>query len=64
MAGSFAQSFAHTHGNAANPHRQSMQRKQCWWLPYLVLEFDKNEILIDAVGGDVQGPVWMFKADL
>lgn len=64
MAASFAQSFAHTQSNAANPNRQSMQRKQCWWLPYLVLEFDKNEILIDAVGGDVQGPVWMFKADL
>lgn len=39
-----------------------MQRRQRWWLPYLVLEFDKNEVLIDAVGGDVQGPVWMFKA--
>ncbi|EPQ26284.1 uncharacterized protein PFL1_06219 [Pseudozyma flocculosa PF-1] len=47
-------------GNRDN--RQSMQRKQCWWLPYLVLEFDKNEILIDALGGDIQGPTWMFKA--
>ncbi|KAN0063530.1 Serine/threonine-protein kinase [Thecaphora frezii] len=46
----------------ARDNRQSMQRKQCWWLPYLVLEFDKNEILIDALGGDIQGPTWMFKA--
>ncbi len=57
-ASSLAQSF----GGAHRENRQSMQRKQCWWLPYLVLEFDKNEILIDAIGGDVQGPTWMFRA--
>lgn len=56
---SFAASFA---GNNAN--RQSVQRKNCWWLPYLVLEFDKNEVLIDAMDGDVQAPVWMYKATL
>lgn len=64
---SFAQSFANTHGGGGgggHPHRGSMQRKQCWWLPYIVLEFDKNEILIDALGGDIQGPVWMYKAHL
>lgn len=62
---SFAQSFANTHGGSGgHPHRGSMQRKQCWWLPYIVLEFDKNEILIDALGGDIQGPVWMYKAHL
>jgi serum/glucocorticoid-regulated kinase 2 len=26
-------------------NRESMQRKRYWWLPYVVLEFDKNEIL-------------------
>lgn len=57
--GSFAQSYGQL---SSNTNRQSMQRKQCWWLPYLVLEFDKNEILIDALGGDVQAPIWMFKA--
>ena len=31
-------------------------------MPYVVLEFDKNEILIDALGGDLSTPVWMFKA--
>lgn len=41
-----------------------MQRRQCWWLPYLVLEFDKNEVLIDALGGDIQSPTWMYKAHL
>lgn len=39
-----------------------MQRKR--WLPYVVLEFDKNEILIDAMGGDLACPVWNYRADL
>ncbi|PWN29472.1 putative Serine/threonine-protein kinase gad8 [Jaminaea rosea] len=55
-------SLAHSFAAPQQSNRQSMQRRQCWWLPYLVLEFDKNEVLIDAVGGDVQAPVWMFKA--
>ena len=41
-----------------------MQRKRYWWLPYVVLEFDKNEILIDALGGDLSNPVWNYRADL
>lgn len=45
-------------------NRDSFQRKQCWWLPYVVLEFDKNEILIDALGGTIEEPVWMFQAHL
>lgn len=59
---SLAHSFAAPHHQQQQSNRQSMQRRQCWWLPYLVLEFDKNEVLIDAIGGDVQGPVWMYKA--
>ncbi|KAF8977807.1 AGC protein kinase Gad8 [Entomortierella lignicola] len=43
---------------AAN--RESIQRK--WWLPYAVLEFDKNEVLIDALGGEVSNPVWQYRA--
>ncbi|KAK0186557.1 probable Serine/threonine-protein kinase gad8 [Armillaria ostoyae] len=43
--------------------RESMQRKRYWWLPYVVLEFDKNEILIDAMGGDLASPVWNYRAD-
>jgi len=45
-------------------NRESMQRKRYWWLPYVVLEFDKNEILIDALGGDLSSPVWNYRADL
>jgi serum/glucocorticoid-regulated kinase 2 len=41
-----------------------MQRRRSWWLPYIVLEFDKNEILIDALGGDLANPVWNYRADL
>ncbi|KAL7420025.1 Serine/threonine-protein kinase [Cryptotrichosporon argae] len=44
------------------PNRDSLQRKQLWWLPYVVLEFDKNEVLVDALGGDLASPVWMYSA--
>lgn len=44
--------------------RESIQRKRFWWLPYVVLEFDKNEILIDALGGDLSKPEWNYRADL
>lgn len=45
-------------------NRDSVQRKRYWWLPYVVLEFDKNEILIDALGGDLSNPIWNYRADL
>lgn len=45
-------------------NRESLQRKRFWWLPYVVLEFDKNEILIDALGGDLSNPVWNYRAHL
>jgi serum/glucocorticoid-regulated kinase 2 len=50
--------------SAQNPNRNrdSLQRKQLWWLPYVVLEFDKNEVLVDALGGDLNSPVWMYGA--
>jgi serum/glucocorticoid-regulated kinase 2 len=44
--------------------RESLQRKQMWWLPYIVLEFDKNEILVDALGGELDSPVWHYRASL
>lgn len=44
--------------------RDSIQRKRYWWLPYVVLEFDKNEILVDALGGDISTPSWLYKANL
>ena len=44
--------------------RESSVRKRQWWLPYVVLEFDKNEILVDALGGDIAAPSWLYKANL
>lgn len=43
--------------------RDSLQRKRQWWLPYVVLEFDKNEVLVDAMGGDLSKPEWNYRAD-
>lgn len=51
-------------GNKATRTRDSIQRKRYWWLPYVVLEFDKNEILVDALGGDIANPSWLYKANL
>jgi len=48
--------------NPNRNNRDSVQRKQVWWLPYVVLEFDKNEVLVDALGGDLGSPVWMYSA--
>ncbi|TFK65974.1 Pkinase-domain-containing protein [Pluteus cervinus] len=47
----------------SSSNRESVQRRRYWWLPYVVLEFDKNEILIDAFGGDLSNPVWNYRAD-
>lgn len=30
----------------------------------MVLEFDKNEVLIDALGGDLSSPSWQYRAHL
>ncbi|EJT45182.1 proliferation-associated serine/threonine protein kinase [Trichosporon asahii var. asahii CBS 8904] len=43
-------------------NRDTLARRQLWWLPYVVLEFDKNEVLVDALGGDLANPVWMYSA--
>ncbi|KAJ7725173.1 AGC/Akt protein kinase [Mycena metata] len=39
------------------PHREFMERTR--YLPYVVLEFEKNEIFID---GDLSTPVWNYPA--
>ncbi|KAG1768878.1 kinase-like domain-containing protein [Suillus placidus] len=44
-------------------NRESMQRRRLWWLPYVVLEFDNNQVLVDAMGGDLANPVWSYRAD-
>lgn len=54
-------------GAAAAPqraNRESVQRKRSWWLPYVVLQFDKQEVFVDALGGEMGSPAWMYKAHL
>lgn len=45
----------------SSKNRESLQRKQMWWLPYVIVECDKNEVLLDALGGDIAAPVWMYR---
>jgi serum/glucocorticoid-regulated kinase 2 len=45
--------------------RASVQRKPAWFMPYLVLEYDVNQVLVDALGGsDLWNPVCMHEAQL
>ena len=45
-------------------NRDSVQRTQCWWLPYIVMEFDVNQVLITPLGGSLENPVYMYPAHL
>ena len=45
-------------------NRESLQRRRHWWLPYVVIDFDNNQIPIDALGGDLQSPTWFSKVTL
>jgi len=45
-------------------NRDSLHRKRNWWLPYIVLEFDNNQVLVDAMGGDLANPVWNYRTVL
>ncbi|KIP11302.1 hypothetical protein PHLGIDRAFT_141514 [Phlebiopsis gigantea 11061_1 CR5-6] len=52
-----------TPSRRSTSNRESYQRKRSWWLPYVVLEFDKNEVLVDAMAGDISKPEWNYRAD-
>ncbi|TFL01268.1 Pkinase-domain-containing protein [Pterulicium gracile] len=43
-------------------NRDSVQRTQCWWLPYLFVEFEVNQVLITPLGGDLEKPLYMYQA--
>lgn len=45
-------------------NRDSVQRTQCWWLPYIVMEFEVNQVLITPLGGDLQKPLYMYETNL
>lgn len=55
---------ASQHVPVQRTNRDSLTRKQNWWLPYVVLEFDKNEVLIDSLGGDSSNPIYQYNAHL
>ncbi|KAL8278278.1 hypothetical protein RQP46_009310 [Phenoliferia psychrophenolica] len=40
--------------------RESVQRKECSFLPYCILTFDKNEVVIDPLGGTVPNPSYVY----
>ncbi|ESK90450.1 agc akt protein kinase [Moniliophthora roreri MCA 2997] len=42
--------------------RDSIQRTQCWWLPYIVMEYEVNQVLITPLGGDLEKPLYMYQA--
>ncbi len=45
-------------------NRDSVQRTQCWWLPYLVMEFEVNQVLITPLGGELEKPLYMYETHL
>lgn len=49
---------------ASRSKRESVHRAQCWWLPYLVMEFDVNQVLIIPLGGSLATPVYMYQTHL
>lgn len=42
--------------------RDSIQRTQCWWLPYIVMEYEVNQVLITPLGGELEKPLYMYQA--
>ena len=43
----------------------SLHRKNAWFMPYLVLEYEVNQVLVDSLGGkDLYNPVYMYQAQL
>ncbi|PPQ96680.1 hypothetical protein CVT26_010309 [Gymnopilus dilepis] len=48
--------------NRSKGSRDSIQRAQCWWLPYLVMEYEVNQVLITPLGGDLEKPLYMYQA--
>ncbi|EDR13258.1 uncharacterized protein LACBIDRAFT_308922 [Laccaria bicolor S238N-H82] len=48
--------------NKSRGNRDSIQRMQCWWLPYLVMEYEVNQVLITPLGGELDKPLYMYQA--
>ncbi|KAG8850049.1 AGC protein kinase Gad8 [Tulasnella sp. 330] len=62
LASGVAQGAGGAAATSQRANRESVQRKRSWWLPYVVLQFDKQEVFVDALGGEMGSPAWMYKA--
>ncbi len=47
-----------------NRDGDSVQRTQCWWLPYVVMEFEVNQVVVTPLGGDLEKPLYMYETNL
>ncbi|OLL22790.1 Serine/threonine-protein kinase gad8 [Neolecta irregularis DAH-3] len=45
-------------------HQSRSSRQLAALLPYVVMEFDKNEVLVDAIKGSIQEPEWGYTGSL
>ena len=54
----------HRLANSKKGARDSVQRQQCWWLPYLVMEFEVNQVMITPLGGEMEKPLYMYETHL
>ena len=50
-------------GESASMTPRSVQSVRQLAIPYVVLEFDKNEVLVLGTGGDIKSPQWQFTAN-
>ncbi|EPY49778.1 AGC/AKT protein kinase Gad8 [Schizosaccharomyces cryophilus OY26] len=58
---SYTASFGATPSTNGLGHSRS--RSHAWWLPYIVVEFDKNEVLVDALNtATLENPRWDYQA--
>ncbi|ORY73876.1 putative Serine/threonine-protein kinase gad8 [Leucosporidium creatinivorum] len=46
---------------SAQRKRESVQRSECSHLPYVILTFDRNEVVIDPLGGSLTNPSYLFQ---
>ncbi|KAI0789767.1 AGC/Akt protein kinase [Abortiporus biennis] len=51
----------HRLANRRSNRDSSVQRMQCWWLPYIVMEYEVNQVLITPLGGDLEKPLYMYE---
>lgn len=51
-------------GLVAKAKSEGRPEKYYRGLPYAVIEFDKNQLVVDALGGELDSPLWKYRAHL